>query len=88
MKKQANPEMIDSTNPEWTKEDIIKSSRPDKELIILSKRSVGRPLSDNPKQRTTIFLDREIMDFFKADGKGWQTRINAVLREHAKSHNH
>jgi len=33
------------------------------------------------KQATTIRLDADVMAAFKATGKGWQTRINAVLRE-------
>jgi len=41
----------------------------------------GRPLLDAPKVSTTIRLDPDVMGAFKATGKGWQTRINAVLRE-------
>ncbi|PID54789.1 MAG: hypothetical protein CR978_02190 [Gammaproteobacteria bacterium] len=51
---------------------------------VLAVRPVGRPVSDNPKQSTTVRLDSQVLDFFKAGGKGWQTRINAVLREHVK----
>jgi uncharacterized protein (DUF4415 family) len=29
---------------------------------------------------TTIRLDADVLDFFKAMGKGYQTKINAVLR--------
>ncbi len=43
---------------------------------------VGRPPKDNPKQATTIRLDADILDAFKAGGKGWQTRINNALREY------
>jgi len=41
----------------------------------------GRPPLDAPKVSTTIRLDADVMTAFKAMGKGWQTRINAVLRE-------
>lgn len=36
------------------------------------------------KQSITIRLDREIIDFFKTitDGHGYQTKINAVLKEY------
>lgn len=86
MNKKPNPELIDEENPEWTKEMFTKARRVDPDLVELSKRSVGRPFSDNPKKRTTIFLDNEVMAFFKAKGKGWQTRINKVLREYADTH--
>jgi uncharacterized protein (DUF4415 family) len=33
-----------------------------------------------PKHAISIRLDRDVIDFFKAQGKGYQTRINAVLR--------
>jgi uncharacterized protein (DUF4415 family) len=39
------------------------------------------------KGMTTIRLDRDVMEWFRAKGKGWQTRINAVLKayvEHEK----
>lgn len=40
----------------------------------------GRPKSDNPKQPVTIRLDRDLVEWFKRSGDGWQTRINAELR--------
>lgn len=33
-----------------------------------------------PKHAISIRLDQDVIDFFKATGKGYQTRINAVLR--------
>jgi uncharacterized protein (DUF4415 family) len=33
-----------------------------------------------PKQAVSIRLDSDVLDFFKSTGKGYQTRINAVLR--------
>jgi uncharacterized protein (DUF4415 family) len=33
-----------------------------------------------PKEAVSIRLDRDIVAYFKADGRGYQTRINAVLR--------
>lgn len=48
----------------------------------LTVRPVGRPVSENPKKLITVRLDAEILEFFKADGKGWQTRMNDVLREY------
>ena len=45
----------------------------------------GRPpLGDMPKQQVTLRLPREVIDYFKAGGAGWQTRIGAVLEQHAK----
>jgi uncharacterized protein (DUF4415 family) len=33
-----------------------------------------------PKKAISIRLDAEVIDFFKSQGPGYQTRINAVLR--------
>ena len=35
-----------------------------------------------PKNAISIRLDQDVVDFFKATGKGYQTRINAVLRHY------
>jgi uncharacterized protein (DUF4415 family) len=34
----------------------------------------------DPKTAVTIRLDRQVLDWFKAKGPGYQTRINALLR--------
>ena len=36
-----------------------------------------------PQGRVTIMLDPDVIEHFKADGKGWQTRVNAALRKAA-----
>ena len=41
----------------------------------------GRPRVERPKVSTTIRLSPEVMDYFKAGGRGWQTRIDAALRD-------
>lgn len=38
-----------------------------------------------PKQAVSLRLDADVLDFFKADGKGYQTRINMVLRSYMKA---
>lgn len=45
-----------------------------------ARRRRGRP-SGGEKESTTIRLDRDILNTFRAEGPGWQTRINAALRE-------
>ncbi len=38
------------------------------------------------KKQVTLRIDPEIVEFFKASGQGYQTRINAVLRSYVKAH--
>jgi uncharacterized protein (DUF4415 family) len=43
----------------------------------------GRPRAENPKQPVSLRLDRDVLDWFKRNGDGWQTRINEELRKAA-----
>jgi uncharacterized protein (DUF4415 family) len=46
----------------------------------------GRPKVATPKVHTGIRLDADILAAFKAQGPGWQTRMNAALREWLQQH--
>ena len=35
------------------------------------------------KEMVSLRIDRDVLDFFQADGPGWQERINAALRSAA-----
>jgi uncharacterized protein (DUF4415 family) len=35
------------------------------------------------KETVSLRIDRDVLDFFQADGPGWQERINAALRKTA-----
>lgn len=50
------------------------------------RRPRGRPAKDTPKVPTTMRLDIDVLDSFKATGEGWQTRMNQALREHLQTH--
>lgn len=40
------------------------------------------------KETVTIRLDSEVLKWFKEQGKGYQTRINAVLCTYMQAHKH
>ena len=44
----------------------------------------GRPKIEQPKQHVSLRLDPDIIAKFKADGPGWQARINDALRKAAQ----
>ena len=46
----------------------------------------GRPPVAKPKVSTTIRLSRDVIDHFKVNGRGWQTRIDEALREWIREH--
>lgn len=45
----------------------------------------GRPTGSD-KESTTIRFDRDVLAAFRAAGPGWQTRMNAALRDWLKTH--
>ncbi len=49
------------------------------------RRQRGRPAGSD-KESTTIRFDRDILAAFRAAGPGWQTRMNAALRDWLKTH--
>jgi len=56
------------------------------ELEGILKASLGRPKSDNPKKPINIRLSPEVLKYFRGTGKGWQTRMDRVLKEYVESH--
>lgn len=38
------------------------------------------------KKRLTIRLDEDVVEWFRSQGKGYQTKINAVLRSFYEAH--
>ena len=47
----------------------------------LVRRGRGRPRAETTKQQVTLRLDRDVLERFRATGKGWQSRINEALRK-------
>ena len=39
-----------------------------------------------PKRQLTLRLDEEVVEFFKEQGAGYQTRINSLLRAYVDAH--
>ena len=39
------------------------------------------------KKQLTLRLNGEVIDYFKLQGKGWQTKINDVLLDYVQTHN-
>ncbi len=73
---------------ELTSEDFkymrpVSEVLPKETLAVLPKR--GRPPKNNPKKQLTIRLNGDIVEFFKAHGKGWQTEINDILQDYVNS---
>jgi uncharacterized protein (DUF4415 family) len=65
--------------PEFTSEDFAKAEVRDGEKLVRR----GRPPLEQPKQAIKLRLDADVVDRWRATGRGWQTRMNAALRRAA-----
>lgn len=82
--KTPPPEGYDD-NPEWTAADFERA-RPASEVHTppiaaqLVRNKGGRPRGSD-KEQVSLRIDRDVLERFRADGPGWQTRINDALRK-------
>jgi uncharacterized protein (DUF4415 family) len=67
--------IVDDPDAKELSDDELKQLRP-----------VGRPKAAVTKRPVSIRLSPEVIEYFKATGKGWQTRMDEVLKEYVDSH--
>lgn len=75
----------DAENPEWTADDFARA-RPAAELpaeIRAAFPKMRGPQVAATKVPVSIRLSRDVVEHFKADGPGWQTRIDDALKKAA-----
>ncbi len=89
MNRKPKPDLIDDENPEWTAEDFKRavpfSALPESLRNTLARRTRG-PQKAPLKERVTIRLSPEVVEPFRATGDGWQTRLDAALKDWLKTH--
>ena len=68
-----------------------RPSDPLKAAEAAFKKVTTKPVEASPKaaaipgvkEAVTLRIDQDVLEFFQADGPGWQERINAALRKAA-----
>ena len=48
----------------------------------------GRIRWPEKKKQVTLRIDPDVIEYFRKQGKGYQSMINAVLRKYVEAHNH
>ncbi len=67
----------------------MKRLRPAKAVLpatLLGKLKVRGAQRTPTKERITIRLSPDVVERFRATGEGWQTRVDAALKDWLKSH--
>ena len=78
MKSKTDWARVDATTQQEVERQI--ASDPD-DWLTDANATLIRGLPPMPtKQRVNMRLDREVLDYFRASGRGYQTRINQVLK--------
>ncbi len=94
MQKRPNPALIDDENPEWTDADFARA-RPAVDVLpeLFGEKTAkamlkprGRPPAEVVKERITIRFDADVLEAFRATGKGWQSRVNEAMRDWLRTH--
>lgn len=93
MNKRRMNESTDE-NPSWGEADFARARQAEEVLPELfgaeaaeqMLRRRGRPKLENAKIALKLRIDPDVVEAYRAQGVGWQTRINDALRDYAKSH--
>ena len=70
---------------EMSDSEIDFSDVPKLNKSFFSKAQVRMP---KRKKAVSLRLDPDVLDWFKHEGKGYQTKINAILRAYVEAHQH
>ena len=74
-----DPDEAPPLDREWFERAEIREG----ERLVRPAGTVGRPRKSAPKEAVNIRLDPEVLAYFRATGRGWQSRINEALRKAA-----
>ncbi len=79
--RRTTPQTIPSPEPEATISEPVVVSETD---VADDWVNADLPIKET-KQAISLRIDRDIIEFFKESGKGYQTRMNAVLRAYMEA---
>ena len=79
-----DPDAIDDDNPEWTNADFARTapfSAMFPEQAKSLKNQGGRPKLERPKAHIGFRLAADVIEGIKATGRGYNARVEKVLRD-------
>ena len=84
MSKAAKPPIDFDENPEWAREDFAQAvpfAQAFPEQFAAWEKKRGRPPADAPKVHIGFRLAADVVRAVKASGKGYNARVESVLRD-------
>ena len=72
--------------PRFTREMAERGRHMIGDRVVREARPRGRPRKEEGarKEKVTLRLSPEVLSYFRAQGDGWQTRIDRLLLDHAR----
>ncbi len=67
-------------------DEILSRMRPVRETKPDIPPRIRGPQKSPTKIPVSIRLNQDIVEYFKSQGKGWQTKVNKILRNYIKTH--
>ena len=67
-------------------EDIDLSDCPEVTPELFAKAMVRRASAVKNKAQVTLKIDSDVLEWFKSQGRGYQTQINTLLRSYMEAH--
>ena len=67
-------------------EDIDLSDAPEITPEMFAKSIVRRGLKPRTKTQLTLRVDSDVLEWYKKQGRGYQTKINLLLRAYMQEH--
>ena len=93
MKKRSITKKSETDQTDWKRIDAMKDEEIDFSDIpeitpeIFARAVRRRNFKPIPRKRQlTLRVDRDVIDWYKKQGPGYQTRINSLLRAYMKEH--
>lgn len=83
---------LESSRTDWKRVDALRdeeidfSDNPEVTPEMFAKAIVRRGLAPAPvKEQVTLCVDADVLKWFRSQGKGYQTQINALLRAYVEA---
>src|SRR5882672_8944682 len=93
MKKRSTAKKAETGETDWKRidamkdEDIDFSDIPEITPEMFARAVLRRNFKPIPrKKQLTLRVDSDVVDWYKKQGRGYQTRINSLLRAYMKEH--